>query len=305
MSPRVIDSATQLGEGSDGGFASGVMRWASAIDEFSDWMIAAGFAQTTRDQYRYQLRRLAQAYPRRSPWHLRSAQLVAWLAAQRWSPETRKSYRSTLRVFYRWGIEAGHTKTSPADMLRTIRVPAAMPRPTPAAVSANAFAAATDRDRLILSLAAYAGLRRAEIASLRWDHVDSAGARLLIKGKGGKVRAVPLHPRLATQLEAERARHAAGRHGSGYRYNGQVSAYVFPGQAGGHITPNALGKAASAALGDGWGLHSLRHQFATRAYAGSRDLLALQTLLGHSKPETTRRYTEVSDAALADVIAGI
>ncbi|MBA2774731.1 MAG: site-specific integrase [Nocardioidaceae bacterium] len=44
-------------------------------------------------------------------------------------------------------------------------------------------------------------------------------------------------------------------------------------------------------LGAGWSGHKLRHRFATTAYAAERDLLAVQQLLGHSRPEVTARYT--------------
>jgi len=44
--------------------------------------------------------------------------------------------------------------------------------------------------------------------------------------------------------------------------------------------------------------HTLRHRYASRAYAGTRDLRAVQTLLGHSKPETTLRYTAIPDGGL-------
>jgi site-specific recombinase XerD len=53
----------------------------------------------------------------------------------------------------------------------------------------------------------------------------------------------------------------------------------------------------------GWTAHTLRHRFATVAYAGERDLLAVQVLLGHSKPETTRLYVLIPDASLRAAVA--
>jgi len=49
----------------------------------------------------------------------------------------------------------------------------------------------------------------------------------------------------------------------------------------------------------------LRHRFATAAYGGTRDLRAVQELLGHTNPTTTARYTQASDAALRDAVLGI
>ena len=70
-----------------------------------------------------------------------------------------------------------------------------------------------------------------------------------------------------------------------------------PGQTGGHLSPGYLGKLVSAALGDGVVPHQLRHAFATRAYAVDRDLLTVQQLLGHAKPETTALYARIPDEA--------
>ena len=74
--------------------------------------------------------------------------------------------------------------------------------------------------------------------------------------------------------------------------------YLFPSSHGGHLTPHHLGKLVSACLPDGLTMHTLRHRCATLAYAATGDLRAVQELLGHAKPETTARYTAVSDAAV-------
>lgn len=51
--------------------------------------------------------------------------------------------------------------------------------------------------------------------------------------------------------------------------------------------------------------HPLRHRFATRAYAVDRDLLAVQTLLGHASPVTTRRYVAVPDESLRRTVLSV
>lgn len=279
------------------------MRWVIAIDHFTSWLIAAGYTQATIRHHRQVIRLLAGANLRRSPWRIKTADLVDWLASQNWSAETLRNRQSTVRAFYQWGIKAGHTRHNPAAGLPRVRSPHYVPRPTPDAVTVVAFASASDRDRLILYLAAYAGLRRAEIAGLRWNDISAEGIR--VKGKGGRARVVPLHPELRRELAEEAARRRRGKYGTGYRYTACRCGCVFPGQQGGPMTPNALGKAATKALGDGWGAHSLRHRFATRAYRGSRDLLAVQALLGHSNPETTKRYTELATDALGQVVANV
>lgn len=56
------------------------------------------------------------------------------------------------------------------------------------------------------------------------------------------------------------------------------------------------------AVVDGWTAHTFRHRLATRAYAGTRDLLAVSELLGHSRPETTQRYVLLPDDALVAAV---
>jgi integrase len=291
--PSYLTHTEELGEAA--------VRWIYAIDAWTNWMIAAGISIRTIELRRYQMRRLAEAHLRRSPWRINTNDLIEWMSAQSWSQETRRSYRATLRAFYTWAEQSRRARRNPASSLPAVPAPHTVPRPTPDEVIAEALRSGSDRDRLILSLAAYAGLRRAEIAGLRWDHITSDNIR--VHGKGGKVRIVPVHPELQRLIIAEKLRRNAGRSGTGYRYTaGLDGPWLFPGQCDGHMTPAAIGKTAVRALGPGWGAHSLRHRFATRVYAGTHDLLAVQELLGHSKPETSRRYTQLSDGALSDAV---
>lgn len=230
--------------------------------------------------------------------------LIAWLGSHEWAPETRKSARAALRSFYDWMTFVGVRDDNPAQLLRPVRVPAGKPRPTPTGILQAALDGATDRDRLMLALAAFAGLRRSEIAGLQWT--DITGAMLRIRGKGGAVRHVPISPALADLLDAEAARRDAGQLGTGWRYRAAwklTAPHVFPGRWDGHASPETVGAVLAARLGSGWSGHTLRHRFATCAYSVQRDLLTVQRLLGHAKPETTARYAEPPhDAALAAVM---
>jgi len=69
-----------------------------------------------------------------------------------------------------------------------------------------------------------------------------------------------------------------------------------------------VGRIMSDALGgprSGWTAHTLRHRFATRAYAGDRDILSVQQLLGHSSVATTQRYTAPPDDALRKAVMSV
>jgi integrase len=155
----------------------------------------------------------------------------------------------------------------------------------------------------MLGCAAFAGMRRSEIAGLRWDAITWDGVRIV--GKGGRVRSVPLLPELAADLRAEAQRRAAGQYGTGWRYpTDPFSPYVFPGRYGNGASPETVGATLARLLGPGWSGHTLRHRFATHAYAVDRDLLTVQQLLGHSTPTTTARYTATPPGAAAAAVLG-
>ena len=137
----------------------------------------------------------------------------------------------------------------------------------------------------MLQLGRFAGLRRGEIARVQTDDVLDDVLRVV--GKGGRVRLVPLHPVLAGQLA------------------GRPDGWLFPSREGGHLTPGAVGRIMSAALPAGWTPHTLRHRAGTDWYAVDRDLLAVQTLLGHDRPQTTQRYVQLPQDALRRAVLGV
>ena len=261
---------------------AGGTQWEHAINEWQRWMRAGHRPQTTINLRGYQLRRFAAQHANRSPWELTLTDLVNWLGAHQWAAETRRSYRASLRTFYDWAVLAGHVDRSPAALLPAIRPPRRLPRPAPEQALRQALAASTERERLMVMLAAYVGLRRGEVARVHTRDVeqDYDGWSLRITGKGGHVRRVPLTPAVALALRS------------------LPLGWVFPGQVEGHLSPEYVGKLVSRLLPDGWTAHTLRHRFATRAYAHDRDLVTVQELLGHARIETTRIYTEAPAGAL-------
>ena len=227
-----------------------------------------GRAQTTIRLRRFHLWRLFE-WIAHDPLTATEDELTGYMAANQWAPETRKSVRASVRGFYMWADETGRIDSDPSRRLPKVSVPQGIPHPTPTPIVDAALDSADPRTLLMLMLAAYAGLRRAEIAGLHSR--DVVGDTLVVNGKGGKVRSVPIHSRLADALRG-------------------VQGYVFPGKDHGHLSPDRVGRVMAAALGgEGWTAHSLRHRFATRAYATDRDLLTVQQLLGHSPVATTQR----------------
>ncbi|KAA1247802.1 tyrosine-type recombinase/integrase [Mycobacterium simiae] len=112
------------------------------------------------------------------------------------------------------------------------------------------------------------------------------GAQLLVHGKGGKQRVVPVAEDLAALIRLGAAGHTPGAPATGW---------LFADGTGDHLTPSWVGLLVSRALPDGYTMHALRHRFASRAYRGTRNLRAVQQLLGHESIGTTERYTAVDD----------
>lgn len=279
------------------------VAWIEPVTGWTAYLRASGGSERTGKLYRSHLAALGRVEA--DPWAVDPTRLVAWLAGRDLQPETRRSIRATLRSFYRWALAAGLVAVDPTALLPSVRVPAAVPRPAPDDVLTAALSGSDDKTRLMVCLSAFAGLRNAEVAAVRPQDVTEG--RLYVTGKGGRQRVIPVHPVLAQELCDELARRRAGGCGTGFRYASTVTVdgWLFPSPTGGHVAPDAVHRAVTRVLLPGWTPHKLRHRFATRAYAGTKDLLAVQRLLGHSRPETTQRYTAVPDDALSAAVLAV
>lgn len=248
------------------------------IDLWAAWLAAGGTADGTVRLYRGYVSRLAAVHPLGS---VTADELVLWLAGQQWGPSTRKSARTALRGYFGWALRRGLRGDDPSTDLGTVRQPPPCPRPAADAAFVRACQQATEEELLMILLGASCGLRRAEIAGLHTDMIS--GGEIRVTGKGGRMRLVPVVNEDLARMLAE-----------------IPEGWLFPGRFGGPVTPDYVGRRLSALLGPGWTAHSLRHRYATSVYAGSRDVLALQDLLGHASPETTRRYVDVGRQARWD-----
>lgn len=260
------------------------MDWSEALDGWCRGLSATAKSRETIYLRRTQLKRLA-AWSPVGPWEVTTGHLLDWLGSQRWARETLRSHRAAARSFYAWAVAAGHVATSPAAGLPSIRPGQPRPRPTPDLTYRRALESARGWERLALRLGSEAGLRRSEIARVHVDDLveDLVGWTLRVHGKGDKMRDVPVSDDLARTIQM------AAREGGGF---------AFPGRIDGHLSPGYLGKRLSALMPEGVTTHSLRHRFATRNYGIDRDVFAVQELLGHASPETTRRYVQVPDGRL-------
>ncbi|WP_034957683.1 tyrosine recombinase XerC [Erythrobacter longus] len=155
------------------------------------------------------------------------------------------------------------------------------------------------RDRAVLLLMYGSGLRIAEALSLQGRDVPM-GETLMVTGKGGKQRVVPILP-----ITAEAVAEYAGQ----CPYPMGADEALFKGAKGGPLSPGIVQKAmakARRALGlpDTATPHALRHSFATHLLSAGADLRSLQELLGHASLGSTQIYTKVDAASLLETYRG-
>lgn len=260
-------------------------QWKPFLDGFDTELRAADRRRGTRQMRHYQLARFASDHRGLGPGEITREQMIAWLGARDWSPETRRAYRAALTTFFRWMHEAGHLSANPAAKLPKGTVPRALPRPAPDHVLIAGLRDTDERARLAVEIIDASGLRRAECAALHSDHIVDTldGSAIRVIGKGGHEREIPIPDRIAWRIRA-------------------ADGYVFPsthGQAA-HLTPQYLGKLVSWALPGDWTAHTLRHRYATRVYRACRDIRVVQELLGHARLETTMRYVGISNDRLRE-----
>jgi integrase/recombinase XerD len=199
------------------------------------------------------------------------------------------------------------------DVAREVRPPTP-PRRLPKAISVDDVERLLDaagyeqtalavRDRALLEVLYGTGARISEAVGLAADDVDLADRSVLLCGKGGKQRRVPLGSFAAAAVEGYlvQARPALATAGRG-------TPILFLNSRGGPLSRQSawtvLRTAAErAGLAAGVSPHTLRHSFATHLMEGGADVRVVQELLGHSSVTTTQIYTLVTVDRLREVYA--
>ena len=267
---------------------SAPVPWRKSIEGWTDTLRAAGLSAQTIKSRRYKMVHLAALLMPSGPEDVTTEQIVQVFARQQWKPETRKAYRNTISSFFRWLHKSGRRSDDPSLDVPRVKKPHAHPRPCPDRYIAVAMEMATSSERLMIRLGAECGLRRGEIARVHSDDVvaDSAGRSLIVRGKGDKQHIVPLPDDLAGIIMDARG-------------------YLFPGRFGGHVEESYIGDHISRLLPDVYAAHTLRHRFATTAYAATHDLFVVAELLGHESVETTEHYVAMPDGRLREATAAV
>ncbi|MGI4939040.1 MAG: tyrosine-type recombinase/integrase [Janthinobacterium lividum] len=207
---------------------------------------------------------------------------------------------AALRFFFNYTVDCPDL----ARKLIRLRYPRKMPVVLSPDEARRLIAATTClKHRAALSVAYGAGLRVAEVTSLRVGDIDSERMLIeVVRGKGGHSRHALLSPSLLVLL---RAWWQQGRQQGVLRPGG----WLFPGQDPANpITTRQLSRvvedaAKAASLTKNVSPHTLRHSFATHLLEDGTDIRVIQVLLGHAKLENTALYTRVATKVVRTVIS--
>jgi site-specific recombinase XerD len=246
---------------------------------------------------------------------VRVTHLRAFLAEeQKRRPAVASQARTTaaLKCFFRFLVEEERLLRDPALPLRTPKKRESLPdvltmgelerllvQPGRADLWERHFDGKAERDRLLLALMAYGGLRRSELLGLDWDDVDLARRLLRIrKAKGGRQRTIPIHSALAPVFAEYYATRVP-----------LTEQAVFIGVQGSRLHPTQLGqlfrryaRAAGVTERKRVTPHTLRHVFASELLRAGANLRQIQELLGHKHLDSTQRYTRVNAHELRGAI---
>ena len=237
--------------------------------------------------------------------------------AQGLAAATRARRLSAIRQLYRFAFEEGWRADNPAQRIagpgRSKRLPGTLgthevDRLLDAAREHGRNPPERLRNTCLMELLYATGMRVSELVSLPQQAARGDPRMLLIKGKGGKERMVPLSPPARAALRDWLA-HLDEQAGRDRAAGKPDSRFLFPSRSkAGHMTRirfYTLIKELAHHAGvtpDAVTPHTLRHAFATHLLENGADLRAIQTLLGHADIATTEIYTHVLEERLRQLV---
>jgi integrase/recombinase XerD len=242
--------------------------------------------------------------------------IEGWLArleATGLATTTRARRLAAVRQLHRFAREEGLRPDDPAALIRgpgpARRLPATLSREAVLRLIAAAGETGRDarlraRNACLMELLYATGLRVSELVGLPVAAARGDPRMLLVRGKGGRERMVPLSAPARASLAVWLGFRDAAEAG-----RPRASPWLFPARGrSGHLTREGFflllrDIAARAGLPPASvSPHVLRHAFATHLLGGGADLRAIQTLLGHADVATTEIYTHVVDEELRDLV---
>lgn len=240
------------------------------------------------------------------PWasKLQRRHVETWLSSMDVSASTARNRLSTVRTFCTWLQNEGHVRKHPCLDLKGPRQPRAVPRALPTDEVARLFDHLPDaRAELICSLMVQEGLRCLEVANLEVGDVDESNRTMVVVGKGGHQRMLPLSDETWLALRRYLNEYPAGA-------GPLVRSYANPHKAlsAGYLSNRVRLWMADAGVKrmprDRIAAHSLRHTAASDVLRKTGNVRVVQQMLGHQSLQTTQIYLRTYPEELREAMSG-
>lgn len=257
-------------------------EWTPWLDDWVGAMRAQGNSAATIENWWYIVGHLA-LRARKSPADITGDDIISWLN-RGVTANSRRSDVNACTAFFGWACKAGRRSDNPMDLVPTVRRDKRKQPPAPAEAVEKAKHCTDKRVPLIIMLMDEAGLRRTELARAHTRDVidDLTGKSIVVHGKGGKDRVIPLSDQL------------------GWIVSSLPEGYFFPGGHEGHVHPDTIYRIVKNATG--WPPHAFRRKFATDLWRATGDTMKVKEMLGHESLQTTQNYIFTTMDDLRDAV---
>jgi site-specific recombinase XerD len=257
------------------------------VEQWKIWQYAKGLSKRTVDDRAATVLRMAEG-TKRQPDSVNTGELVEWLAANDWSPNTRWTYYTALNAWFTWLQRLEHRADNPMLKIDSPRRRKGEPHPVSNADLRRLLRTRMHRrSRMMITLGAFQGLRVHEIAQVKTEHFNLVEQTMTVVGKGGVKAVLPVHPRVLHIVYE------------------MPKGFWFPGSDRGHQRRESISstiKEVMVRAGVPGSAHSLRHWFGTALVEAGVDLRTVQVLLRHQNLATTEIYTRITDERRAKAI---
>lgn len=244
--------------------------------------------------------------PNRDMAQLHRRHVARWWDSQKCAPGTARNRLAIVRGWAAWAHTTGLTTRALTAELRPPRVPRTVPRALSGGELVQLLGSCTDtRGVAMVALMVHCGLRCGEIAALMVDDVDRAAQLILVRGKGGHQRVLPV-PAEAWQLLEQYLASTPARGGQAvFRRHDHPGEPLRPSTISVMLGRLMRSSGVKGSAHDGVSAHALRRTCATDLLEGGANLRQVQAVLGHASIATTQLYLRrLEGAELRDVIEG-
>lgn len=219
----------------------------------------------------------------KSPEDITGKDIIDWLN-RGVGANSKRSDVNACTAFFGWACRTGRRKDNPMDLVPTVHRDRRKQIPAPVEAVEKAKHCADKRALLTIMLMDEAGLRRSELATMHTRDVidDLTGKSIIVHGKGGKDRIIPLSDQLGRIVSS------------------LPEGYFFPGEHDGHVCHDTIYRIVKNATG--WPPHAFRRKSATDLWRAAGDAMKVKEMLGHESLQTTQNYIYATLDDLRDAV---